>query len=276
MAIDNNPLKQYFRRPALYLTLPSKGKGYPANVLSPTETGEIPIYPMTAIDDITAKTPDALFNGQAVVDIIKSCVPNILDPWGINSVDLDAVLIAIKSASSTGTLDVESICTKCDGTSKYGINLSHLLASLKSGDYNEELEINELKVKFRPLTYREMNQVGMQQFEMQKIFVDIESSTTVEEKTEKSKNALKTIADVSMQALSRTIEYIGTPNGIVDNKDYIMDFLHNCDKHTYEAIRDHNAKLKEQSDIKPLKISCVHCSHEYEQPFTLNMTDFFA
>jgi len=75
--------------------------------------------------------------------------------------------------------------------------------------------------------------------------------------------------------LSRTIEYIKTPNAFVERNDYILDFIQNCDRKTYELIRDHNAKLKEQSESKPLKIKCINCNHEYEQPFTFNVSDFF-
>jgi hypothetical protein len=91
MSLPNNPLKQYFRRPSIYLKLPSGGVGYPLGSLNRTENGELPVYPMTAIDEITSKTPDALFNGSAVVEIIKSCVPDITDPWSIPSTDLDAI-----------------------------------------------------------------------------------------------------------------------------------------------------------------------------------------
>ena len=76
-----NPLKQYFRRPAIYLRLPSEGKFYSQGAIDLPENKEIPIYPMTAIDEITTKTPDMLFNGTAVIEIIKSCVPNIKNPW---------------------------------------------------------------------------------------------------------------------------------------------------------------------------------------------------
>jgi hypothetical protein len=62
---SNNPLQQYFRQPAIYVQLPSQGKFYPAGTLNPSTTGEYPVYPMTAIDEITYRTPDALFNGQA-------------------------------------------------------------------------------------------------------------------------------------------------------------------------------------------------------------------
>ena len=139
MNIQHNPLKQYFRRPSIYIKLPSGGKYYAPGVLNQTETGELPVYPMTAIDDITSKTPDALFNGSAVVELIKSCIPDIKEPWLINSIDLDAILIAIRSASAGNELEIETICPKCSEEAKYGINLVGLLSTLKSGDYNLSL-----------------------------------------------------------------------------------------------------------------------------------------
>ena len=93
----NNPLRQYFRRPALYITLPSKGKFYPEGAIEITTNNELPVFPMTAIDEITSKTPDALFNGTAMADLIKSCVPNIKDPWSIPLVDLETILIGIRT-----------------------------------------------------------------------------------------------------------------------------------------------------------------------------------
>ena len=69
-----NPLSKYFRQPKLFAALPSNGKFYPADSLETTETGEYAIYSMTAKDELTMKTPDALLNGQATVELIKSCV----------------------------------------------------------------------------------------------------------------------------------------------------------------------------------------------------------
>jgi hypothetical protein len=275
MTVENNPLKQYFRRPAIYLKLPSGGKSYPDGVINMPESGELPVYPMTAIDEITTKTPDALFNGTAIVELIQSCVPNILDPWKISSVDLDAILIAVKAAAGGNDLEIVSICPECKQDAKYGVNLVSLLTTLKSGDYVQELTINELLIKFRPLTYAEMNKASIAQFDLQRTFVLLEGITDLDEKNKKSKEALKTITEVTMQVLSNTIEYIKTPSAFVDNNNFILDFLQNCDKNIYEQIKIHNAELKQQTEIKPLKIKCIACSHEYTQAFTLNTSDFF-
>jgi hypothetical protein len=60
--LPNNPLTQYFRQPAIYIRLPSQGKFYPPSALNMPPNGELPILPMTSNDEITYRTPDALFN----------------------------------------------------------------------------------------------------------------------------------------------------------------------------------------------------------------------
>ena len=276
MALANNPLRQYFRRPAIYLSLPSKGKGYEPGVINMPDTGELPVFPMTAIDEITSRTPDALFNGSAVVEVIKSCVPDILQPWKILSTDLDAVLIAIRSASQGNDMELDTQCPSCEEIGTYGVNLVGILTSLKAPDYSTELKIGDLGIKFRPLVYSEMNAAATKQFELQKFFSNV---NTIEDETEKNKKfqeGITAITRVTMSILAETIEYISTPSGNVDDKAFILDFLENCDKDAYAKIRDFNAELKSSAEMKPLKIKCVHCQHDYEQNFTINASDFFG
>lgn len=273
---QNNPLRQFFRRPAIYLTLPSKGVGYSPDVITMTETGELPVYPMTAIDDITAKTPDALFNGQAVVDIVKSCVPAIKNPWAISSIDLNAILIAIRTASNGSTLDITTTCPACKNTADYGINLVTILATLKTPDYETELPIMDLHIKFKPLTYKEMNAVSLAQFNIQRDLVMLEAIQDEDQKSIKGTEMMKKITATSMKTLANTIQHIRTPNDVVTDPAYITEFLEHCDKHTYEAIKEHNAKLREASDIKPMKIACDECGYNYEQSVSLNVSDFFG
>ena len=274
--LSNNPLKQYFRRPSIYLKLPSGGEGYDPEVLTMSETGELPIYPMTAIDEITVRTPDALYNGLAIVELIKSCMPDIKDPWAINSIDLDAILIAIRSASVGNELDIETICPSCNEEAKYAINLMGVLGTLKAGDYNTELKVNDLSIKFRPLTYKEMNNISISQFELQKLFSSIESTEDQQEKNRKTKDILTNITNVTMKVLSTTIEYIRTPTSEVSENEYIYDFLQNCDKNMYEQIKLHHENIKKNTELKPLHVTCIHCNHNYEKTFTLNISDFFG
>ncbi len=274
--MENNPLKQYFRRPSVYMKLPSGGAGYPEGSLDLPDNGELPIYPMTAIDEITARTPDALFNGTAVVELIRSCVPNIKDPWAVTNVDLDALLVAIKAASSpSGEMDVESQCPKCEDVSTFKIVLGGILAGLTNPDFDTELEVGDLSIKFRPLSFKEVNQASIEQFDLQRMFASLENMTDEDQKSKAMQEALARITNLTMVLLSKSIVHIKTPSIPVTELDYILDFLQHCDRNLYIQIRDYSSKMREQSEIKPMKFTCASCSHEYEQSITLNPTDFF-
>lgn len=273
--MDNNPLKQYFRRPAVYLKLPSGGNGYNSDVINMSETGELPVYPMTAIDDITARTPDALFNGTAVVDIIKSCIPDIKDPWSIKSNDMDAILISIKTASGNGEMDIESVCPKCEEMNSYSVNLGAILSTLKSGNYDKLIDLGDLKIKFKPLEFREMNQAAIDQFEIQRVFASLDSIESEEDKALAAKNAFENITLLTMNLLSKTIEYIQTPDTRVEETSFILDYIKNCDRNIYKKIRDYQTNLRTGTEVKPLDVTCPSCDNKYQQQFSINPTDFF-
>jgi hypothetical protein len=272
----SNPLKQYFRRPAIYFTLPSKGKFYPEGALEITETGELPVYPMTAIDEITSKTPDALYNGTAIIDIIKSCIPAIKDPWSVPSIDVDAILIVIRTATHGNRIELNSQCPECDNVSEYVMDLMNLLAAIQTDGFYEDLELGELKIQFKPLSYRDINRGNITQFEMQREIAALEKIEDTTEKANQSTALMKKLNLLNMEFLASSIKAIITPNEEVTDYEFIHEFLLNCDATTHENIRNKIIELRETSSAKPQKIKCVNCSHEYEQAVALNLSDFFG
>lgn len=270
-----NPLKQYFRRPAVYIQLPSQGKNYESGVITMPDTGDIPVYPMTAIDEITSRTPDAVFNGQAVVDIIKSCVPCIHDPWKISIIDLDTLMVAIRIASNGDTMDIMSVCPACKNENKYGCNLVGLLSQQSRSDYDRTLQIRDLHIAFRPLTYSESNKNNMMQYEMEKAFSVVQTWDNVDEKTAETKKIMARLNEAMMDTITNTINWIRTPDATVSDKDFIKEFLLNCDKLTHNKIIQHSLELRNNTKLKPFDLRCVACNHEYQQELLINITDFF-
>jgi hypothetical protein len=273
--MSNNPLKQYFRRPSIYITLPSEGKYYDEDTLDKSPTNEYAVYPMSAIDEVTAKTPDALFNGSAVIDIIHSCIPNIKNAWNLNTIDLDAIMIAIRVASVGEEMDIDSECPNCQEVTKYSINLVALLSEQRTVNYDELLIIGELKIKFRPLTYFEANKNNLAQYELQKTLLLIEQSEDSEEKKEIVKSSMEKINELTINILSNSIEYILTPETSVVNKEHIKEFLLNCSRLENNMIREQSTSLREKNQIKPVSLQCPACKHQYNHRIVLNVTDFF-
>jgi hypothetical protein len=273
--VNNNPLRQYFRKPAIYLKLPSQGIGYEPGVIDMPTNGELPIYPMTALDEISLKTPDALFNGQAIVDLITSCAPNVKNPWKINNIDMDALLVAIRTATEGNKQEISSTCPSCNEESKYDINLISGLSSIDISIYDEEIQLGDLYFKLKPLSYDVVHEINIKQFELEKLYKQLDEKD--EEKfIEVNKKLYVMTNHITLETISKCVAYIKTNSIIVTEQEYILEFLKNCDKTIYETIRDKSIELKEKSKIKPFKVVCINCQHNYEQEIMLNMSDFFG
>ena len=271
-----NPLTQYFRQPAIYVKLPSNGEHYAPGTLTMPANRELPVYPMTAIDEITYRTPDALFNGNAVVNVIKSCMPNIVDPWAIPAMDVDTILVAIRIASYGHNMEVSTKCPHCQNEDDYGIDLRMMLESMKAPDYSMPVTAGDLEIFFKPMTYKNLNDNNHRQFEEQKI---LETLPGVEMPNEQRMSALSAalmkITEITVHALSQSIAAVKTPDALVSDPEHIEDMLKHCDRRLFSKIRDHIINIKSQAEIQPMTLKCAACEKEYQQTVTLDMTSFF-
>ena len=274
--MENNPLSQYFRQPAIYVQLPSGGEYYSKGSIEITENGEYPVLPMTTIDEITYRTPDALFNGTAVVNVIQSCIPNIKNAWHMPSIDVDSVLVAIRIATFGHQLDISTTCPNCQEESEYGVDLRVILDNIEKPNYEQHLELGELKLYFQPMNYNQMNENNLRQFEEQRVLnIMQDQELTDQDKLNQMSQILLKITKITTDALAQNIKLIETPGDTVTNPDQIREWLNNTDRNVFTRVRDHILQTKEASEIKPLEIKCQDCNHEYEQMFTLDMSNFF-
>lgn len=277
MPQTTNPLAQFFRQPAIYLRLPSQGQYWPAGSLAMPENGELPVYPMTAIDEITYRTPDALFNGEAVVSVIQSCVPAIRNAWDIPSTDLDSILVAIRIASYGHSMDIGTQCPSCSAETDFGLDLRTVIDNLRTADYSSALTVGDLSFYFRPLSYQEISNNSQVQFEQQKTLQMMNDAETPEsDKVSQLNSMMKKILEVTVTALAQSISEIRTRDSIVSELPHIEEFLVNCDRNVFNRIRDYIIQIREASELQPLKITCPNCQHRYEQAFTLDMSRFFG
>jgi len=277
--MSENPLSEYFRRPAIHLELPSKGEYYAAGSLEMPETNELPVYPMTALDEITYKTPDALFNGSAIVDVIKSCIPSIKDPWQMPITDITAVLAAIRIASFGHQMDIDTTCPKCKEEHSFSLDLRVIIESVEYPDYSKPLTLGDLTIFFKPMVYKDLNENNKLQFEEEKMSnIIADSEMDADEQVKLLSDAFKKVSKYTIATLAKNIKSITTPSTTCDSEKYILEFLENCNNEIFKQIKKAVITQKTSEALKPLKIKCFEeeCRHEYEQPFTLDMTSFFV
>jgi len=275
----NNPLAKHFRQPAIYLKLPSQGRFYPPDGIELSVTGDIPIYPMTVKDELTLKTPDALMNGQGMIDVIQSCCPSIRDVWSIPAVDLDAIFIAIRLASYGQGMDISATCPHCGESNEYTINLTTLLENLTPANYNEGLNVDGLVIKFKPQSYQDVNKLNLATFEQRRLVANVtDAEIPDDEKRRLFDESFKKITDLNVSVLIDSIESIFVDKTLVTDPGMIKEFLDNCSRQTYQAIRDQIQKLAQANSAPPADLTCANeeCGKEYQSPLVFDQSNFFA
>jgi len=282
---NTNPLQKYYRQPAIYIKLPSGGRYYPKEVFTPTETGEIPILPMTVKDELAFKTPDAMINGQSTVDVIKSCVPNLLDPWKMVNYDTDAVLLAIRIATYGETMDVNFRVPVTNEEQSHTLNLPALLEDLGRAEIvDETMTSTKFKIEIDPLTYKSLTKIQIARFEQQKMYGTIDNSTMTDEAKQSAfAKSFETLNMVNFSLLVDSIKSITTPEGnTVVDRAQIIEFCNNADAKTVTEIQEKLSDLRVQAQIPPLKIKTTEdqikkgAPASFEVPVTFDSSNFFG
>jgi|OM-RGC.v1.008273744 hypothetical protein len=272
-----NPLAKHFRQPSIYIKLPSGGAFNDEDSLTIPENGELPVYAMTALDEITYKTADALFNGNAVADVIKSCVPAYKDAWQVSTVDLDMILVAIRIASYGHEMEFISKCPKCEEENNFSIDLRDIMERFKTPDFSKPVVNGDVEIHFRPLSYKEQNTSNTKQFADQRMLETLPSADIPEDqKLEMLQQAFHNISDLTLAAIAESISMIKAGDDIVVDKDHIEEYIRNCDNKAFAKIRNQIESIKKDAEIAPLHIACDDCKHEYDTPFTMNVANFFG
>ena len=281
--MTTNPLQQFFRQPSVYLRLPTNGRWYTGDMVELTDDNELAVYPLTAMNDIMLNTPDAMLNGQALENVIRDCAPGIKNVKKFMLPDLEALFLAIKSASNGGKMDIDRKCAKCNAENTYELNCQHLLDSATSIN-EDDLTIrfgDDLVVYVTPYDF-EMRQLFMKrEFEEEKLFRNITAQgDSIDEITKASMMAesVERLSKVTFGLVSRSIEKIllVKSNTFVTDRDHINEWLVGITKTQAEMVMEAVDKINKIGIVKNLTITCNSCGHSWEDALSFDPASFFG
>ena len=260
--------------------MPSKGKYYKSG-LDLSIDGELGVMPMTAVDEIKLKSPDALFNGEAIFELFKSCAPDIKNPEEIPACDVDLIMMAIKVATHGEQLEVSSKCPSCQHQGEFTVNLTNLIASSKPVDDKNVVEINGAKVFVRPFSLKSQIKGNIQKFHQVRMQLLLNQEMNENQKAELFNEALLQASAISVQVLADNIleVKIDAENdetiSVTDNA-HIFEWVQNMDSKTYEKVISRIKALSDPKINKQVSLTCQECSKEYSTVLELDPVSFFT
>lgn len=256
-----NPLLEKLKRkiPGETFRLPSRGLFYKNSELDPeVEDGEIVVYPMTTVDELMMRSPDMLFQGTAITEVIGRCVPQILKPSRLIASDVDFILTALRKVSYGPLLPIAHKCEFCEAPEKdYGLPIDYFIQKTKeiTAEQYEAMNvvINEYNIKLRPCVFEEMIKILQQQHG--------EDLDTVEKVSD--------WIDTSLAAIIRSVD------GVTDNVQ-ITEWLKALPRGIKEELTLAVPRINQWGLEFAYEIACDSCGKKADIKSTLNPTGFFT
>jgi phage FluMu protein Com len=278
----SNPLNQYFRIPKLYVKLPSQGIFYHDGDIELTSTGELAVYPLTTIDHLLLKTPDALLNGETLLKIISNCVPGVKNVKMLVEPDINTLILAIRVASNGAIMEVEVTCPSCKTENMLETDISATLQTQSMMEENSHiLDFNsDLKIYLRPYDFEQRNLQLINELDEIKAIKLLTSQTEISDTERMALLAqhVSDMADRTFKIVARSIQSIvilKTGEKVTD-ETFIFEFLKGLSKPQADIIIDQIKLLNRAGIENDVTCKCSNCAHEWEQRIDYDPTSFFG
>ena len=279
-----NPLSAYFRAPKLYSEIPTGGRFYGPEIIDMPENGELAIFPMTTKDELQLKNPDALLNGEAVANLIKSCVPNVKEPKALFSADVDALLIAIRGASGGDLVEVNAECPKCQTVTDVSISVEESLAKMEELEEEYTIDIsNGLKVTALPFSYANTVKAGVASFQSTRSMQNISEMTDDMDRLAAFNASFVKLADLNFEMMLDSINSVsymtaeGNEEKVTERKQ-LREFLENTDNTTGKEIEKLVNDINSKGVKQDIRIECQadDCDNTFDAPINFDPVNFFT
>ncbi len=279
---SNNPLSGYFRAPKLYTRIPSLGKFYDDSVLDMPASGELPVFPMTAKDETLMKNPDALLNGEAVAQVIASCVPNVKKPRRLLNGDVEALLVAIQGATFGDDIDIKSKCPSCTSevTGVASIEAALETMAILEDVYKFDTD-SGLTIEIKPYSYESTIKAGIANFQSTR---SLQSISNISDELEQLKAFNDNFVKIAALNFELIVDSVASISGVdsegrpfkVTDYNMIKEFLENCEVSIGKAIENKINDINRVGINKKIGLECDNCHHQFEQEVGFDPVNFFT
>jgi hypothetical protein len=274
MALNSNPLQQFFRQPKIYIKLPSQGAYCQPGTIQ-GDVNNMPVYSLTGMDEIILKTPDALLTGESSVRVIESCVPGIKNAWDMSILDSQIIFTAMRIATFGNEMTVTNTCNKCSEENEYDLDLTRIIEHFANIQYDSKIILKELVIKLQPLNYRQSTDFNLRNFRLQQ---KIRQAENIEDRTEQQNmiNALfEELSVIQNELYKACVDSVEVNNKVVTERVFINEWMDNCDKEVFDSIKKHIEEGREKWKSPTYPVKCDSCGNETNLFVELDQSNFF-
>jgi hypothetical protein len=311
--VNNNPLlRRFSHMPPETFRLPSGGVFYTDGELDPeVVNGEVVVYPMTAIDEITIKSPDMLYQGSAIEKVFNRCIPQVLKPMKLLTKDVDYLMVCLRIVTYGKMLDLtwqcpptcekriekeriqaetkEALMKEMESGERIAENKKPMNPRFDGGGDPESSDDEQEVMDLTPLNYS----VDLTSFLKKSKPLDTSSGFSFDLKTgehveiqpstyedfsfilQQNTQNLDNVEDIYEFVLAATLSAIRSVSGVT-NREHIREWLEMCEAPVIAEIQDHMQVLNDWGAEFTHTFKCKECGKDFPVEVPLNPVSFFS
>lgn len=281
-----NPLAAYIRSPKLYVKLPSGAQFYEPDSVETSINGEVAVYPLSAIDQILLKTPDALLNGESLLKVVGHCVPAIKNVKQLVEPDINSLLLAIKIASTGTTTDLDIQCPNCGTEHTFEIDLTGILDNqtyVNPDDTQLQFDDN-LVLHLRPYNFEQRNLQMLNEIQQAQSMKILNEGDPLDDMTKAAKLAqqIDQMSHRTFDVVAKSISSITILKNAqgkqeqVSDQAHISEWLKGISTDQANIIINRIRELNQTGIKTDNDFHCTNCEHNWTQPIDFDPTSFFG
>lgn len=256
-----NPLLAKVTIPGETFRLPSGGLFYKKGELNTSvKNGEVMVNPMNAMDELLLKSPDKLLSGEAITDVFRNCLPDVVAPAQLLAKDVDYLLMCLRMVSYGPNIDLthKHDCEDAKEHS-YSVPLRPLILGSKPinptalKNYNVTLSNGQVVDLYPPRFLATI-----------KVYQMFGTMNENADTQEMGQQLLETIGDM-----------INAVDGHEDQSD-IQEWIKQVRVGDVQAISDKVAELSDWGVDPIAKVKCRDCKKNMELVVPINPVSFFT
>lgn len=264
--IDNPLVKKIQRLPGETFRLPTRGIFYTNGEISESiVNGEVVVYPLTGHEELIMKSPDMMFQGTAIEQVIARCVPGILKPLDLSANDIEYLLACIKKVTNGEFIKIFYQCDSKENPTpveerilrEYDISILPFIHNVKeiTKHDRDNLSFNLgdiFDVTVRPTTMRKILEVRQSMIP-------------------KYDDILEASYAAQLKILTSVIKKVDQ----IEDEDMIMGWLEALPVNLRDELLNKIQVLSNWGITFDCKFICKDCEKEVHRPTSINPIDFF-
>ena len=136
-------------------------------------------------------------------------------------------------------------------------------------------DIDDLVIKTKPLTYRQLTDFNMKNFSLQQKLSQAQLMEPAEQKPFVDE-LWKELADTQRELFTASVESVETADFTVVERGYIAEWLENCDKGITDTIKKHFDKNRKTWEMPSFPVICSNCKAHVNLSIDLDQSNFFV